>query len=66
MTYTTRHGAGPALHAPAHDRVGGLLETLPARADLALRMKMAVSGGQLAGGGRAHLGVSQRKFFQRL
>jgi pyridoxine 4-dehydrogenase len=57
--------AGSALHAPVHDRVGGLLETLPARADLALRVLMVVSRGQLAGRRRAHLRVGQRKLLER-
>ena len=57
--------AGSALHAPVHDRVGGLLETLLARADLTLDVLMVVSGGQLAGRGRAHLRVSQRKLLER-
>ena len=54
--------AGSALHAPVHDRMRSLLETLLARADLALGVKMAVSRGRRAGRGRAHLRVRQRKF----
>ena len=54
--------AGTALHAPMHDRVGGSLETLLTRADLALRVEMAVARGQLTVGGRAHFRVRQRKF----
>ncbi len=57
--------AGSALHAPVHDSVGGLLETLLACADLALDVKVAISRRQLARCGCAHLRVSQRKFLKR-
>lgn len=52
---------GAALHAPAHDRVGGPLEPLPARSDLLLHTQPAVAGGHLARRGGANLGVTQRK-----
>jgi len=53
--------AGAALHAPVHDGVGSLLETLLTRADLGLHSKVAISRRQVAGCGRADLRVGQRK-----
>jgi hypothetical protein len=47
-----------------HHSVRGPLETLSARADLALDVLMVVAGGQLAVRGRAHLSVRQGKLFE--
>jgi len=61
--------ARPALHAPAHDGVGGPLETFSARPDLALYVQVPVARGQPAGLpeilGRPHLGVGEREFLER-
>jgi pyridoxine 4-dehydrogenase len=57
--------AGPTLHAPVQDGVGGLLESLPTGADPGFEVKVAISLGPPTGRGRAHLRVRERKFPER-
>lgn len=48
-----------------HDRIGGLLEPLPPRADLTLDVLVVISDRPVAGRRRTHLPVCQRKLLER-
>lgn len=54
-----------ALHAPVHDCVGGLLETLVTRADPGDKTQVVVSRGRRPGG-RTNFGIGQRHVTERV